>query len=256
MFTKFSKLSLVFVLPILAFLISCKEDSTGPSTQKTYFPVATGSWWVYLNYGIDSAGNKIPDTEYYDTTKIVGTQTIKGKLAVIMTSRSSMGAADTLYFAFENNKLYTHLNFFNNEFFEFTGDQWVLIADFNGTQWKILPDTTLPTIEIPMPDVGTVKLTATISIDGSKGSQSNITVKGKSISSQEILNTVKMVMKFEIPVIPLPITTTTNVVMHLYFGENVGLVRLHVDPTLINLTLVQKWIDGSHSEVIDYYIAP
>lgn len=256
MFTKFSKLSLIFVLPILAFLVSCKEDSTGPSTQKTYFPVTSGSWWIYLNYGIDSAGNKIPDTEYYDTVKIVGTKTIGGKLAVIMTDHDSMGRADTLYFAFENNKLYTFLDFFSNEFFNFTESQWILIADFNGTSWKILPDTTLPPVDIPIPDLGTAKLTATIRINGSKGSQSNITVKGKSIASQEILNTVTMVMKYEITGIPFPVTTTTNVVRHLYFGENVGFVRYHVDPTLIDFTVIKEWIDGSHSEVVDYYIAP
>ncbi len=256
MLAKFSKHLLIFVLPILAFLISCKEDSTGPSTQKTYFPVASGSWWIYLNYDIDSAGNKIPETEYYDTVKIVGTQTIGGKLAVITVSHNSRGETDTSYFAFENNKLYTFLDFFDNEFFNFTEAQWVLIADFNGTSWKILPDTTLPPVDIPIPDVGNAKLTAKIGINGSKGSQSNITVKGKSVVSQEILNTVKMDMKFEIPGFPIPVTTTTNVVVHLYFGENIGLVRRHVDPTSINFTVMQQWIDGSHSEVVDYYIAP
>jgi hypothetical protein len=255
MITKFSKHVLIFAFPILVFLVSCKEDSTGPGTQKTYFPTATGSWWIYLNYGIDSAGYKIPETEYYDTSKIVGTQTINGKSAVVMVSHNSMGESDTSYFAFENNKLYTFLDFFSNEFFDFGKSQWILIADFNGTSWSILPDTTLPPVEIPIPDIGNVKLTATISINGSKGSQSNITVKGKSVVSQEILNTVKMIMKFEIPGVPIPLTTTTNVVMHLYFVENIGLVRLHVDPTSINLTIIQQWIDGSHSEIVDYYIA-
>lgn len=256
MLSKFSKHALIFVLPILAFLVSCKEDSTGPSTQKTYFPTTTGSWWIYLNYDIDSAGNKIAETEYYDTVKIVGTRTINGKSALVMVSHNSRGEGDTSYFAFENNKLYTFMNFFNNEFFDFTPAQWILIADFNGTSWKILPDTTLPPVDIPIPDVGNAKLTATIGIDGSKGNQTNITVKGKSVVSQEILSTVKMLMKFEIPNIPIPLTTTTNVVMHLYFGENIGMVRRHVDPTLINLTIIQEWTNGSHGEIVDYYIAP
>lgn len=258
MFTKFSKLVLFLAFPILALLVSCGEDDsngTGPSTQKSYFPVTTGSWWIYFNYDIDSAGNKITDTEYYDTARIVGKQTINGKLAAIITSHNSRDEVDTSYFAFENNKLYTLMDFYSSDFFDFPASQWVPIADFNASSWKILPDTTLPPVDIPMPD-GNLKLTATISIDGSKGGQKNITVKGKSIVCQEIINTTKMIMKFEIPGVPIPISATTNVKMYLYFGENIGLVARRVDPTLINVTFMQEWIDGSYGELVDYYIAP
>lgn len=257
MFTKFSKLVLIFAIPILALLVSCEEDSTGPGTQKTYFPLTTGSWWIYFNYDIDSSGHEIAETESYDTVRIVGTQTINGKSAVIMTTHNSTGEVDTSYFAYENNKLYTFMNFFSNEFIDFAESQWILIADFNASSWKILPDTTLPPVDIPIPDVGTAKLTATITIDGSKTGQSNIPVKGKSIVSQEILNTTKITMTFEIPGIPLPLPATTNVKMHLYFGENIGLVGRRVEPTSIDLTIgMKEWINGSYGELVDYYIAP
>ncbi len=257
MLPKSPKIIFVFVFSILALLSACKENSTGPNgTQKVYVPTTIGSWWIYFNYAIDSAGNKLAETEYYDTSRIVGTQTISGKTAILMESRNSQGWADTMFFAYENGKLYTFTNLYNNDIVNFDEPQWVILADFNSSNWNIIPDTTFPPVDVPIADVGTAKLTLTFSVNGSKGTQKNITVKGKSIASQEILNTLTMKMKFEVPGIPLPFTTTTNIVMHLWFGENTGLVLSHTDPASIDIVLTKYWIGGHHQELIDYYIAP
>ncbi|MCX7879585.1 MAG: hypothetical protein N2517_02890 [Ignavibacteria bacterium] len=244
---------LTLILFLTFFFFSCEKDSPSqPSGPKTYFPTTLGSYWIYLNYDLDSLGIKIPNTENYDTSKIIGSKNINGKMATVIETRNSEGNIDTSYFAYENNKIYTLLSFFQNEFIPVgNSNQWVIVADFNSTSWSILSDTTLPSFDVP--GIGT--MTPTISIQGKKGNSTNIVVKGKAIPSQEFLNTFVMKIKLQIPNVPLPINLSFNVVLHLWFGENVGLVQRQLDPFKIEIPLIGgEQMDGNKSELIDYSI--
>lgn len=241
----------LLVLQTFLLLQSCSEDnSTNNTTPKTYFPTTVGSWWIYQSFDLDSNGVKVPESVAYDTSRIIGSFNVSGKLATAMESRSSNGSVDTNYFSYETDKIYTLLSIFNNDMIPIEGSQWVLIADFNASNWTILKDTTFAPSEIP--GLGTV--TPTLGITGRKGNSTNVVVKGKAIPSQEFIITMKFNLKVSIPGVPLPINGTFEVINHIYFGENVGSVLQQTDPSEINFVVIQQKIPGSRSELIEYSI--
>ena len=52
---------LAFAISLLAFMACNKTDDNNPVIEKdppNYFPMTTGSYWVYNTYKIDSMGNE------------------------------------------------------------------------------------------------------------------------------------------------------------------------------------------------------
>lgn len=244
-----------FFLPTFIFLQSCSEDnstinSTNGPTTKNYFPTTVGSWWIYKSYDLDSNGVNVPESETYDTNRIVGSFNIAGKMATAIEIRSSNGSVDTSFFYYENNKIYSLISIFNNDLIPIEGDQWIMVADFNSSAWTILKDTTLGSFN--MPGYGTI--TPTLGITGRKGNSTNVVVKGKVIPSQEFIITMKINIQISIQEYPLPINATVEVLNHIFFGENVGNVGTQTDPSVLNVVIFQEKIPGHRSELIDYSI--
>ncbi len=255
------KISLVLIISSLSFfLFSCSEDNTTSNNSNgDFFPTSKGSYWKFLSYDLDSNSVRVPETEDTIITTIVGTTTIAGKNAIIFAETSSKNkSTDTIYLAEENNKIFTFLSLFNNDFIPInSNDQWVMIADFNlssGNQWTILNDTTLETFDIP-PDLGfSGTMTPTISIKGRKEGNSIISVKGKNVQAQEFIITFVMKIKVQISGVPLPVNLDFNVVTHTWYGENIGQIRSQTDPFSINIVVQKINFNGSRSELLDYYI--
>lgn len=250
--SRFNISFLLLAASLFLSLLSCSEDNStnDNTTTKTYFPTTIGSWWIYQTFELDSIGVKILETLSYDTAKIIGSFNIAGKMATTMEERSGDDSIDTTYFSYENDKIYTLLSIFDNAMIPIKDNQWIIIADFNSSSWTILKDTTFATIEIP--NLGTI--TPTLGITGRKGNTTNFPIKGKSIPSQEFIITMKFNLKIAIPSVPLPVDANFEIVHRILFGENVGNVVRHTDPSLINLMIYQEKINGSHSELIDYSI--
>ncbi len=251
---KFIKSFLLFVVSFTLLLFSCSDKSTNnnePQNQ-SFFPTTVGSFWKYLDYELDSLSVKVPNSEDTTLTTLIANQFIFGKNASIFLNKTSRdNLTDTTIFAFENNKIYTFLSFFENDFIPISeGNQWVMIADFDGSQWTILKDTTLETIDLP--DVG--KMTPTIGIKGKKGNQIDLVVKGKPVQSQEFILTFTMNIKLEIPNVPLPVNVKFDVVQHYWFGKGIGLVRKKLDPFKFNIFLMEQVFNGNQSDLIDYNI--
>lgn len=255
------KILLAFITASLSFIIfSCSEDnSTSNNLSGDFFPTSKGSYWKFLSYELDSNSVRVPETEDTIITTIVGTTTIAGKNTTIFAETSSKNqSTDTIYLAEENNKIFTFLSLFNNDFIPIeSNDQWVMIADFNlspGNQWNILNDTTLETFDIP-PDLGfSGTMTPTIAIKGRKGDNSIIQVKGKNVQAQEFIITFAMKIKVQISGVPLPVNLDFNVVTHTWYGENIGQIRSQTDPFSINIIVQKINFNGSRSELLDYYI--
>lgn len=243
---------LLLSIALFLSLQSCSEDNStnDNTTTKNYFPTTVGSWWIYETFELDSNGVKIQKTLRYDTAKVVGSFNIAGKMATAIEERSGDNSIDTGYFSYENDKIYTLLSIFDNETIPIKGNQWIIIADFNSTNWTILKDTTLDPIEVP--DFGT--LTPTLGITGRKGNATNFVVKGKSIPAQEFVITMKYNLKISIPGVPLPINAPLDIILRIIFGENIGIVVRQMDPYQINFTVFQEKFNGSRSELIDYSI--
>ncbi len=251
------KFFIPFLLAFAFILISCSDDNstnTEPS-KDNYFPTTVGSWWIYKNTQLDSTGTKVPESETWDTTKIIGSYNISGKMASAFENRSSNGNVDTSYFYTEDGKIYALANLFDNDFIDFDPRQWVLIADFNANSWVILSDTTLASQEIDFPGIGFLKITPTVSITGKKGNKSNLAVGKKSVESQEFIITFAFKLKIEIPGVPFPANATVNVINRYWFGNQVGLVQSKVEPTEINVAgMFQDWLSGSIQELESYSI--
>jgi hypothetical protein len=246
-------LFLLFVSPLL-FLFSCSKDSsTNPSDQnnQTYFPTTVGSYWKYVEYELDSLGVKVAGTEDTTITTVVANQVVQGKNAAIMVSTSqSGGSTDTTVAAYENGKVYTLISLFANELLPVNVDQWIVIADFNNSEWAILKDTTFASFDVP--DLGTV--TPTVGIKGKKGNKTDLVVKNKVISSQEFIITFSYSLKIQIPNVPMPVTTKFDVLMHIWLGQGIGVAKTRFDPYKINILIYEQNFNGNESVLIDYKI--
>jgi len=246
-------LFLLFLSPLL-FLFSCSKDSsTNPSdqTNQSYFPTTVGSYWKYVEYELDSLGVKVAGTEDTTITTVVANQVIQGKNAAIMVSTSqSGGSTDTTVAAYENGKVYTLISFFGNEFIPVTGDQWIVLADFNASEWTILKDTTLASFDVE--GLGTV--TPTVGIKGKKGNKTDLVVANKVVSAQEIIITSSFNAKLQVPNVPLPVTLKFDVVQHMWFGQGIGVAKTRLDPFKINVVLYEEKFNGNESVLIDYKI--
>lgn len=254
--SKYQKFTLGYFVLILAFiLISCSDDDTSTNTNppnQTYFPTTIGSFWKYVEYDIDSLGVKVPETEDTVSSTIVGTQMINGKNATIFLNRYSKEATtDTTFLAYENEKVYTFLSAFDNEFIPIgESSQWIVISDFNASQWTILNDTTLQQVDLR----GIGKMTPTVGINGRKGSKGEMVVKGKAVQSQEFIITFKLNIKLEIPNVPVPVNLKFDVVQHIWYGLGIGVIKRRLDPFKFNVLLFEQNFNGSESNLIDYNI--
>jgi hypothetical protein len=75
------KLSALMLLIVSFIIVSCSEDnSTSSNTNKDYFPTTVGSYWKFLTYELDSMSIRIPGTEDTTIEKIVGTETLLGRM--------------------------------------------------------------------------------------------------------------------------------------------------------------------------------
>ncbi|ROL56389.1 hypothetical protein D9V84_08105 [Bacteroidetes/Chlorobi group bacterium Naka2016] len=246
---------LVLLFTAIFFLSSCSKDDSStnvtPSNQ-SYFPTTVGSYWKYLEYELDSLGVKVPGTEDTITTTLASIQPMEGKNAGIYLSTSSTNqTTDTSYYAFENDKVYSFLSLFNNEFIPVeNANQWIVVADFNATEWTILKDTTLAEVDLQ----GVGKMTPTVSIKGRKGNKTDLVIKGKPYTAQEFIITFSMKIKLSIPNVPLPINLNFDVVQHTWYAQGVGMAKSRLDPFKISAVLFEQYMNGNQSDLIDFNI--
>ena len=252
--SKFLKIS--YLLFFFVFILTtCSDDDSSTNTNptnQTYFPTSVGSFWKYLEYDIDSLGIKVPETEDTVLTTIIGNQVINGKNATIFLNRYSKEAStDTSFLAYENEKVYTFLSAFDNDFIPIgESNQWIVISDFNANQWTILKDTTLQQVDLP----GIGKMTPTVGATGRKGSKGEMVVKGKTVQSQEFIITFKLNIKLEIPNVPMPVNLKFDVVQHIWYGLGIGVIQRRLDPFKFNVLLFEQSFNGNESKIIDYNI--
>ncbi|MGC8748088.1 MAG: hypothetical protein ACP5RR_04295 [Candidatus Kapaibacteriota bacterium] len=250
------KFFFAFLFVSLLFVSSCSEDNSTsnnpPPANQSYFPTTVGSFWKYYEYEIDSLGVKVPNSDDTVTTQVVANMSIQGKnAAVFVSTQSKSQTIDTSFYAYENNKVYSFLSLFNNEFIPIKdANQWVVVADFNQSDWIILKDTTLANVDLP--DVGT--MIPTVGIRGREGNTTTLVVKGKSVSAQEFIITFSLKVKLQIPNVPLPINLNFDVIQHTWYAQGIGIVKSRLDPFKVGAVFFEQNFNGNQSELIDYQI--
>jgi hypothetical protein len=230
----------------LAFA-SCDDESTNPPqdcTLENSLKLQTGNYWIYNFTEIDSNGNAT-GRQGIDSTIVERTETIAGKQAYLVVSRSSVGNSEftvdqSAYYAVENGKLYTllgnisRLGGFGNP----TSDAWippiwVKIADCSRTEWSMI-DTTIVGDTIKMSGEDTLigdQLTQwRYKVDGLLKERQAITVGNQSLSASVFKTSGAFTHSL---LLPLNATFATNglrdmpfeINNELWFAEGIGMVR-------------------------------
>lgn len=111
-------LSLISAILILLFISSCKKETVSPveTIPSNLFPLKIGNAWSYSGYEIDTAGAKIPGTDFASSTTIVGQIQFEGKnpFVVIDSLKYQRGTeVDTLLIYLEGDYLYAWIDLTN-----------------------------------------------------------------------------------------------------------------------------------------------
>ncbi len=223
------------------FLASCGESST-PSTDKNYYPLTAGNTWTYDGVETeDKAGTTtdIDTSRYTTTTRVDASLTYQGKSAYrLIDSTHNTGEKDTTYMSKSGSQVYTYIELIPSEALTSfgvsldLGSRWVLIADDNQATWTIA-DTTIKGVEVPNPlsPGSTMSADIKLSVTGTKGGTSTMTVASKSVVTQEFSTKFSVTVVAFQGLLSIPITITNST----YVSENIGIVKSEIKPITITI---------------------
>ncbi|MGE5480533.1 MAG: hypothetical protein ACM3U1_08930 [Chloroflexota bacterium] len=260
---RFSKyLTMAVLLAAAGFFSACSDDKNDPNKpgdNANYYPYETvGSYWVYESSVIDTAGAKSDQT--VDSMYVAKKENYEGKMAAFIDSYSDGEYAGT---QMKLNVAGAILNAYSDMLLPVDSEgiptdsipkMWVTIANSGGTEWTVIPVTQLP--EVPF-DMGVVqgKIKLTYNATEKKVGQENMTYQGATVKTWKYTVTNHIQGNLTITGIPTAIPLNFDVKMHVWFGENIGLMRQHVEPTVIDLGPFGKTAsDGSEQILIRHNI--
>jgi len=252
-----------FCILTLMVITSCSDKSTNPTTTKTYFPLKTGSWWTYENYSLDNTGKRKTETIYIDSIAVTGSTLKLEKNATVLTSFEKGVKTEDNYFYSDGQKYYAHSSFVQPDLsktsFNFPinlDDQWLVIADFNSTEWS-LTTKQISNADFPVPGLGTAKINGTLTIKGQMGTTKVMTIEG--VINNATANEFKLIYSFsgKISIGILPFDLKFTVYAHNWYVENIGLVQSVTDPLKISIPNIYSVdIDGTEAYLLKANIIP
>lgn len=233
------------------------------------YPFSGGTYWVYNYFMLDSTDKRVQGSNLKDSLFISGTTNFFGKESFIIQKYSTNPETSQYerkndqYFYTEDNKLYTHPNFFVDLLnlsgspiqLPFTIDEkWYKISDRTQYEWDILAK--LFSNE-PMkfgPTDGTVS--GNLTIKGSNDGIENISVPAKSGNSFKF----KMKIKFE-GTVSVPSFGMNNSDLKLdrevefYYMAEIGRVKMKMKAMKLFIpNAVDSSIPGFETELLTYLI--
>ncbi|MCX7737412.1 MAG: hypothetical protein N2319_11970 [Candidatus Kapabacteria bacterium] len=236
-----------FAIAIVFWGCSSSSEPSKPDFSR-YLPTKVGSYWVYEYYDVDENGNKDPESMTIDSMYVVGPTTKGGKNCTEYKTNSG-GDESSSYMYIEGSKLYSYATALSTELLPLPVDQWFIMADFEGTTWVILKDTTISGLEVP--DFPGVKIDVTLGVTGAKGGTKSITVGSQTFTAQEFTMNLKIVGKMA----GLEIVNFTKVIKN-YFVQDIGLIQASSDANKVNiLGMGEMVVPGYLQTLIKYNIA-
>lgn len=235
----FKLLSLMAFVAASLFVSSCSDDDKDnpiTPTNSNYFVMTNGSSWISDFYQKNMGNQTVTSTLIVDTTKVSGTDVFLGKTANKMVISSSNGGSKSYLQYFENNILYSELNFIMPSDLSFLPsnmipeNQWVPLVKSNETTWEVFSKD-LPSMPLEVAGVPGVTLTSKLTITGTKGATGTMTIDSKTINTQTFNYTFGIAGTAAAVYSGLPIAIPVNFVLNLRltYGENVGLVKQEMD---------------------------
>lgn len=241
----FKLLSLMAFVSASLFMASCSDDDNDnpvTPTNSNYFVMTNGSSWISDFYKKNMGNQTVTSTLVIDTTKALGTEAFLGKTATKLGISSNDGSSKSYHQYFENNTLYSELNFIMPSNLSFLPDnvipanQWIPLVKTDSSSWNVFSQA-LPVIPYKLNDALTANITSVLSVIGTRGTAGTMQIDGKSINTQVYEYTFSIVGTAAVSGIALPIPVSINLVMRLTYGENAGLVKQEMDSQTASVTL-------------------
>lgn len=224
---KYLKFFLVSIAVAIVFWgCSSSSDPSKPDFSR-YLPNKVGSYWVYEWYDVDENGVKDPESMTIDSMYVIGPVTKGGKNCTEYKTVTD-GDASSSYMYVEGSKIFTFWDNIATDLLPVPVNQWILLADFEGTSWVILKDTTISGLEVP--DLPGVNIDVTFGITGSKGGTKSIQVGSQTFTAQEFTMNLKIVGK----VASIEIVNFTKVIKN-YLVQDIGLIQSSSDANKVNI---------------------
>lgn len=211
-------------------------------------PNKVGSYWVYEWFEVDENGNKNLESMTTDSMFVVGPATKEGKSCTEYKTISD-GDEISSFMYVEGSKLYSFSEALSTDLLPVPLEQWILLADFEGTTWVILKDSTISGIELP--DAPGVTLDVTIGITGTKGGTIPIPVGSNTFTAQEFSMNLKITAKLA----GLQIADFTKVIKN-YFVQDIGLIQSSSDANKVSiLGMGEMTVPGFFQNLVRYNIS-
>jgi hypothetical protein len=233
------------------------------------YPFSSGTYWVYNYFMLDSSDNRVQGSNLKDSLFISGTSSFFGKESFIIqkystnTETSQYEKKDDQYFYTEDNKLYTHPNFFVDLLnlsgsaiqLPFTMDEkWYKISDRTQSEWDIFAKLFSNEPMTFGATEGTVS--GNLTIKGTNDWTEHITVPAKSGNSFKFRMKIKFDGKVSVPSIGMNnLDLKLDREVEFYYMAEIGRVKMKMKAMkLLIPNVVDSNIPGFETELLTYLI--
>lgn len=233
------------------------------------YPFSVGTFWVYNYFMLDSSDKRVPGSNLKDSIFISGTTSFFGKECLIIQKystnpdNSQYEKKDDQYFYTEENKLYTHPNFFE-DLLNLSGtaiqlpfnmdEKWYKISDRSQSEWVIYSKMfNNEAMKFGSTD-GTVA--GNLTIKGSNDGTENISVPAKSGNSFKFKMKIKFDGKVSVPSIGMNnLDLKLDREVEFYYMAEIGRVMMKMKAMkLVIPNFVDSNIPGFETELLAYLI--
>lgn len=245
---KYFKIFLVSIAIAIVFWGCSSSSEPSKPDFSRYMPNKIGSYWVYEWFEVDENGNKNLESMTTDSMFVVGPATKEGKSC---TEYKTISEGDEIssFMYVEGSKLYSFSEALSTDLLPVPLEQWILLADFEGTTWVILKDSTISGIELPDPPGA--KIDVTVSITGAKGGTIPISVGSNTFTAQEFTMNFKIIAKMS----GFEIANFTKVIKN-YFVQDIGLIQSSSDANKVSiLGMGEMTVPGFFQNLVRYNIS-
>lgn len=260
---------LIAIIMVVVSLPSCSEEDSptnGSSDITNYFPMILNAWWKYENHVIDSETNQPTGEAEYDSMAVTKNDAVKLDSTAyefttwdIVNGQAENPTMD--YFYKEGKKLWAFSDLINSQLdlgvelplpLELE-DMWVLVADPDGTQWKIY-EKDIPKTTIDL-DGNEAEFTGTFEITNTNAGTEDIEIGGDTFSARKYRIAFNILGNAVPLAFPVPIAVTMKTVYSVWFVEDIGLVKTYLEPVVITVAgEIASTFDGSQSVLMEHYI--
>ncbi|TAL70408.1 MAG: hypothetical protein EPN82_02010 [Bacteroidetes bacterium] len=242
------------------FILSCSDDNPAGSDSTTLLPSKQGTYWIYINYTLDSNWNRNTDNPTIDSTIIAGNITIHDTTGIVALSYSSDSSGitngDSTYYYTEKLKVFTYSNYFSNLLGNLPinlniqiNEQWVKLVDGDDEDWKVIEQEIPETIIFPG-----LTMKGNVTILGSKSGTETIQAESQNYNTRKF--TLKMTFTGSVTFLSNTFPLNFERKTYLYFADNIGLIKSVIEPMKLSILQLQNLnLDGEERILIRHHIA-